>query len=177
LLIVFFRSWIKKIDGIENIDLKRSVIFVANHRNYFDFILLGAIFTKNVVFLVQRKVKRTFFKFLAIFYEVVYIDRDNPGLSFFKKLIKCIEDGKSIIIFPEGTRSRSGKMLLPKIGFVKLAMLTTTPIVPVAIKGTYEILLPHKVLPKFKKCEIVFCKKFYISPDNSEFKDIFLKKG
>jgi len=178
LLIVFFRSWIKKIDGIENIDLKRPVIFVANHRSYFDFILLGAIFTKNVVFLAEKKISKTFFiKYLAKFYEVIYIDRDNPGLSFFKKLIKCIEDGKSIIIFPEGTRSRSGKMLLPKIGFVKLAMLTTTPIVPVAIKGTYEILPPHKVLPKFKKCEIVFCKKFYISPDNSEFKDIFLKKG
>jgi 1-acyl-sn-glycerol-3-phosphate acyltransferase len=65
---------------------------------------------------------------------------------------------------------------MPKPGFVKLAMRANVPIIPVAMKGTYEILPPHGHIPRFKKCRIVIGKKMYVSPENPEFSDIFFRR-
>jgi 1-acyl-sn-glycerol-3-phosphate acyltransferase len=173
----FFQLWIKKIVGIDNIPPKEPAIFVCNHRSYFDFIILGSIILKDIIFLAQRKISRTFFiSWLTRFHKVIYIDTDYPGSSFFKRMLRYLDTGKSVVIYPEGTRSRTGKMLLPKLGFVKLAMKANVPIIPVAMKGTYQILPPHRYIPNFKKCEIIINKKMYISPDNPDFRDIFFRR-
>jgi 1-acyl-sn-glycerol-3-phosphate acyltransferase len=130
-----------------------------------------------VVFLAQRKIKTTFIiRWFTKFNNVLYIDKEYPGYSFFKELLQYLDAGRLIVVYPEGTRSRTGKMLIPKTGFVKLAMTANVPIIPVALKGTYEILPPQKRIPRFKRCEVTIGKRFYISPDNSDLKDIFFRR-
>jgi 1-acyl-sn-glycerol-3-phosphate acyltransferase len=173
-----FKLWIKEVVGYKNIPSKGPALFVSNHLSYYDFLILSAVVPSYVVFLAQKKIKETFFvRWFTRFNNVIYIDREKPGYSFFKEILKWLEAGRLFVIYPEGTRSRTGKMLMPKPGFVKLAMKANVPIIPVALKGTYEILPPHKHIPRLKKCEVIIGKKMYISPDNPDLKDIFFKNA
>jgi len=173
----FFKLWVKDVKGLDNIPQRGPAIFISNHLSYYDFLVFGSILRAYIVFLAQKKIKETFLiRWFTKFHTVVYIDKDKPGYSFFKEIIRQLGGGRLVVIYPEGTRSRTGKMAIPKPGFVKLAMKTNVPIIPVALKGTYEILPPHKHIPRLKKCEVTVGKKIYISPDNPDFKDIFFRK-
>lgn len=176
-LSLFFKLWVKRIYGLENIPSRGPALLISNHLSYYDFIILGAFFHQNIVFVARKKIKQTpTIKMFLRWHTVIYIDRDQPGISFFREIIKHLEDGKLVVIYPEGTRSRTGKMSKPKHGFVKLAIKTNVPIVPVAMKGTYEILPPHKRIPRLRKCSVIVGEKIYISPENPEFRDIFFER-
>jgi 1-acyl-sn-glycerol-3-phosphate acyltransferase len=69
-------------------------------------------------------------------------------------------------------------MFKPKEGFVKLAIKANVPIIPVGMKGTYEILPPDKRIPRLKRCKITIGERIDISSENPMFKGItFIKKG
>jgi len=174
---LFFKFWIKEIRGLENIPLTGPAILVSNHLSYYDFLIFGSILSNYIVFVATKKIEQTFFiRWFTKLHHVAYVDKDYPGQSFFRNIIRHLERGRLILIYPEGTRSRTGKMLSPKHGFVKLAIKTNTPIIPIAMKGTYEILPPSKHMPRLKRCSVIICKKFYISPEQAMFKDIFFRK-
>jgi len=169
--------WIKEVEGYNNIPVKGPAIFVSNHSSYYDFLIFGSLLHGYVVFLAQKKINQTFLiRWFARYTTVIYIDKEYPGHAFFKKILKHLDEGKLLVVYPEGTRTRTGKMLKPKLGFVKLAIKANVPIIPVAIKGTYDILPPHKHIPRLRKCKVTVGKKMYISPDNPDFKDIFFKR-
>jgi len=139
---------------------------------------MASILKKQTVFVAMKGlIQRSFVGWFMKLDIIIYVDRDKPGYKFFKDLIWHIrEQGRQAVIFPEGTRSRTGKMITPKPGFVKLAMRTGVPVIPVAFKGTYEILPAHKQIPKLRKCDIYVGKKIYISPSNPEFYDVFFRR-
>ncbi len=173
----FFRLWIDKIVGFHNIPVNGSVIFVSNHLSYYDFLIFGAMMRSYIVFLAQKKINETFFiRWFTKLHNVVFVDKDYPGYSFFKELMRHLKNQRHLLIYPEGSRSRTGKMFRPKIGFVKLALLAGVPVVPLTMKGTYEILPPHKRVPVLRRCKVVIGKKVSISPDNPAFHDIFLRQ-
>lgn len=172
----FLWRWIKSVSGFEKVVQQDSAILIANHLSYYDFFVLGALFKRPLVFVAVKKVRQAFLiRWLAKFHMVVYIDRDNPGTTFFRAIIRHLELGRLVVVYPEGTRSRSGKMLKPKPGFVKLAMKANVPVIPVGMRGTYEILPPHSRVPKLKRCEVIFGQKRYISPSDPELEDIFFE--
>lgn len=61
------------------------------------------------------------------------VDRDNPDVNAIKKSLKVLKDGEQLLIFPEGTRMKPGKVVEPKSGAVMLANRAGVPIVPVYI--------------------------------------------
>ncbi|MBD3246474.1 MAG: hypothetical protein GF333_05625 [Candidatus Omnitrophica bacterium] len=170
----FFRLWIKELEGFDRIPEGRSALLVSNHLSYYDFLILGALFRHHIVFLAVNKIRATpFIRWFTKLHFVVYVDRDHPGPVFFKQVMRHIQAGKLIVVYPEGSRSRTGKMLRPKPGFVKLAMRANIPIIPVAMRGTYEILPPQRKIPRFRKCAVRVGNRMYISPNNPEFTDVF----
>jgi len=174
--LVFFmwRLWVRKVEGLENIPENEPVIIVSNHQSYFDFFILASVLRRQTVFVAVKGLsERPFVGWFMKLDTIVYVDRDKPGLSFFKELIRHLDAGKQIVLYPEGLRSRSGKMLPPKTGFLKLALKQNVPILPVVMRGTYEILPPNKHIPAFKRCDVIFGKKIYISPSTPLFKDVF----
>lgn len=177
-LLVFFmwRLWLRNAYGMENIPEREPAIIVSNHMSYYDFFVLASVLKKQSVFVAVKNLNvRTFVGWFMKLDTIVYVDRDKPGYSFLKELIRHLREGKLIVLYPEGTRTRTGKMLQPKSGFVKLAIKTGAPIVPVAMKGTYDILPPQRLVPRLKKCDVLIGQKIYVSPSTMLLRDIFFR--
>jgi 1-acyl-sn-glycerol-3-phosphate acyltransferase len=181
------RFWIKDIQGIENMHaVKGPCVIIANHASYLDFIILGtiflAVFRSPVYFWANLKVvNHPLFRFYAKFNKSIPIDGENPGVSFFQRSIALIRERQSIAIFPEGTRSRSGELGEFHMGYLRLAYLAKVPVIPIYLRDTYEILPPHKKMPRFKRCSVVINPPITISRSltkndlESLNRDIFLK--
>jgi 1-acyl-sn-glycerol-3-phosphate acyltransferase len=174
-----FRFWLKKIHSISNLPQRGPCIIVSNHTSYVDWMILSAIYKKKyVVFLANKDLdKRPFINWLMKLNILIYIDTNNPGYTYFREVVKRLEQGHIVVIYPEGTRSKNGKMKAPKIGFVKLALLTGAPIVPLGIKGAFEILPPQKKMPRLQKCEIFVGDRIYLNKNNALCKEFFVKEG
>ena len=180
-LLFFFvwRLWVGEVVGFDKIKMNEAAVVVSNHLSYFDFWILSSILRKQTVFVAVRDLTcRAHVGWTLKLNTMIYVDREKPGFKFFKEIIWYLKEQKRLVVmYPEGTRSRTGKMLMPKLGFVKLAIKAGVPIIPVAMRGTYEILPPNKHLPKLKKCDVFIGDKIYITPENEKFSDIFFKEG
>jgi 1-acyl-sn-glycerol-3-phosphate acyltransferase len=84
------------------------------------------------------------------------VDRETLDLAAAREIVKIVRAGRCIGIAPEGTRSRTGEILPFKSGFVKLAVQTRAPIVPVAISGAYEALPSDTLIPRPSRIVVHF---------------------
>ncbi|GMO26809.1 MAG: lysophospholipid acyltransferase family protein [Termitinemataceae bacterium] len=131
--------------GTENIPMKHEtgLCFVSNHTGIFDIILL--LSTTDVPFGFIAKKELRMVPFINIWIWILggmYIDRSTPrkAIETLKKCTKKMRGGASIVVFPEGTRSK-GRGLLPfKAGTFKMALDAAALIIPCAITGGYEVL-------------------------------------
>jgi 1-acyl-sn-glycerol-3-phosphate acyltransferase len=127
--------------GLENIPRSGGVCFVANHQGIFDIVLLLAYAGRPFGFIAKKELALVpFMNCWILVLGGLFIDRRNPrkALKTIAAGVKHIERGGAMLIFPEGTRSR-GRGLLPfRAGAFKLASKARSPIVPVAITGSYE---------------------------------------
>jgi 1-acyl-sn-glycerol-3-phosphate acyltransferase len=128
--------------GRENIPKEGGLCFVSNHCGYFDILLILATTGRQVGFIAKKEL--SLIPFLNIWIILIggfFIDRKSirKSLATIKTGVKRIQAGDSILIFPEGHRSK-GRGLLPfHPGSFKLATESDAPIVPVAITGSYEV--------------------------------------
>ncbi|MDZ7798289.1 MAG: HAD-IB family hydrolase [Patescibacteria group bacterium] len=168
LLSPIFKNWIKSVKGIENIPKRGGVIIALNHKSFFDFLCFTAICPREINFLAAEKFFKSKLWFpLMKLTNQIRVNRDQKDKAdVYKKVLRVLEEGKILGIFPEGTRSRSGKIQKAYPGVAKIAFLSKVPVIPVGIKGTFNILPPHRKIPRLKKCTIkigepVYFNKFY----------------
>jgi 1-acyl-sn-glycerol-3-phosphate acyltransferase len=131
-----------KIRGRENIPQKGGLCFVSNHCGYFDIVLILATAGRQIGFIAKKELMFIpFINFWILLIGGFFIDRKSVRKSSatIKAAVKRIRAGDSILIFPEGHRSK-GQGLLPfHSGSFKLATEAEAPIVPVSITGSYEV--------------------------------------
>jgi 1-acyl-sn-glycerol-3-phosphate acyltransferase len=148
------------VKGRENIPRKGGICFVSNHGSVFDIALLLGYAGRPFGFVAKKEL--LFIPFLNIWIYMLgglFIDRKNPrkAMKTINAGIEKIKKGGAMIIFPEGHRSR-GQGLLPfHPGSLKLATQSGAVIVPVAIKGTWEIFEKNYRL-NIVPVGITFCK-------------------
>jgi 1-acyl-sn-glycerol-3-phosphate acyltransferase len=131
-----------EVKGIENIP-EGACVFVANHQAIFDAFLLMAYIDKITGFIAKKEIKKIpLINRWLIEIGTVYLDRENikEGIKTINEGAKKLLEGRSMIIFPEGTRSLCSEMGEFKKGSLKLATKANAPIVPVTIDGTYRVL-------------------------------------
>lgn len=142
--------------GMEKIPQDRAVLYVANHQSFFDVILTITKLPGLVCFVAKKSFQKIpiFAQGLSL-YNTLFIDRDDvkQGLKTILEAIERIKDGYSVFIFPEGTRSRDGKMNEFKEGSMKIATKSGCPIVPVAITNTSAVFEDH--FPRVYKVPVV----------------------
>lgn len=174
--IILFSSGVKvKVEGIENIPKDRSVLYVGNHRSYFDIIVAY----KNVVSPTGFIAKKEFTKVPVLYHWIaclhgIFIDRKNvkEGLKSILEAIENVKSGISYFIFPEGTRNHNEEMLPFKEGSFKIATKSGCPIVPVAMKHMDEIFELHQPYVKKTNVTIRYGEPIYmenLSKDELKF--------
>lgn len=132
----------KNREAIDSLDKKEGVIFVCNHQSNLDIPAIVTALHMDVGFVAKHEMKRwPFFGTWMKKSNCVFLNRENPreGIKDIKKAVELIKKGYPTVIFPEGERSLSGKILNFKKGSFKLATETNGIIVPLTLKGTYDI--------------------------------------
>lgn len=133
-----------KIEGMENIkDLKGPMLFISNHLSNADGLVLNKVLKeKNVTFVAGKKLSQNKFTKMGIhIVKTIPIKPNSADKEAISTIINTLKGGNNVLIFPEGTRSRTGAMIEGKKGTFLIAKLAKVPIVPIGIWGT-ENLLP-----------------------------------
>lgn len=121
---------------------KKPVIFICNHLSNSDALVLNKVLKEyDVTFVAGVKLGSNSFTSLGLtIVKTTPIHPDSADKEGIKKIIDTIKGGGSILIFPEGTRSRTGKMIKAKKGIVLIAKLCKVPIIPIGMSGTDKLL-------------------------------------
>lgn len=130
-----------KVSGEENLP-EGNCLFVANHQSDLDIPLMAAFIDKPMGFIAKKELmKIPMISYWMKEMRCIFMDRDNirESVKSINEGIDYLKNGCSMVIFPEGTRSKGVKMNEFKKGSMKLGIKADVPIVPVAINGTYKM--------------------------------------
>ena len=173
---ILFKTFFRvKVKGKEKIETERPTIFVANHQSFLD----GFLFNYSVPLKVMKKTyflatvihfKSSIMKFMADSSNVVLVDMNKDIAEVMQILAKLLKKNKNIAIFPEGTRTRDGKIDKFKKSFAILAKELNVDIQPYVIDGAYELFPAGKKFPRPGKITIEFLDK--IKVDNLTYDEI-----
>lgn len=149
------------------------VVFVCNHEGDFDIPLLLAFIDKPFGFISKVEVKKA--PIISAWMEAmncVFIDRKDrrSAVKSIRDGVKKLKNGHSLVIFPEGTRSKGGPIAEFKTGSLRLAKDSGVPIVPIAIKGTSDIFEKNNRLVRPADVTINICPP--IQPEKYIHKDM-----
>lgn len=149
--------------GAENLP-KESCIFVPNHQGLFDLLILLGYINRSIGFIAKKETKKIpiisgWMKEM----HCVFIDRKNirEGLKSINIGVENLKQGYSMVIFPEGTRSRSRSIGMFKKGSMRLAIKSECPIIPITIDGTYKIFEANHGIVKPGIVSIIIDKPIY----------------
>lgn len=155
--------WIKKVEGLENIPKNGPIIIASNHESYLDFICFWAISPRRIQYLAAEKFYVSkFWRPIMIATGQIKVERKSKNKKIVHEQARYILKNEGVLgVFPEGTRSRTGELGKAFTGVTRFALEAKVSIVPVGMVGTYNILPPHKRIPRLKRCHIKIDKPIY----------------
>jgi putative phosphoserine phosphatase/1-acylglycerol-3-phosphate O-acyltransferase len=136
------------VEGEEHLWSDRPAVFVFNHQSSIDVLITAKLLREDIVGVAKKELKYQLPMGPAFTYAgAVFIDREHVGdpERALKPAIDALQSGKSVVIAPEGTRSRDGKLKRFKYGAFHLAQQAGVPIVPIVIHNAQDA-LPYKSL-------------------------------
>lgn len=161
----------KTVIGVENIPKNTSVLYVSNHRSYFDILLAYTTVPNLTGFVAKDSMKHIpYIRVWMRYLKCLFLDRNNirNGMKTILEGIQQIKEGTSVFIAPEGTRNHTDELLPFHEGSFKLAQKSGCPIIPVSISNTDAILELH--FPWVKKAHVIieYGKPIYINELSKE---------
>lgn len=132
----------------ERVPLTGPVILASNHASFIDPPLVGAGLKRDINYLARESL----FRFPGIgallrSWNSVPVDREGGGAAGLRAILDRLLDGGAIILFPEGTRTRDGKLQSARSGIGLTVIKSTAPVVPVRVFGTFEAFGRHMRFP------------------------------
>ena len=128
--------------GKENIPQDSAVVFIANHQGYLDIPVLLGYSDKQMGFIAKAEIlKVPILSSWMKLMQCVFLKRNSPkqSIAAIAKGVETVKQGYSLVIFPEGHRSKGGPIQKFKAGSFKLAFRSEAPIIPVTIDGTWHL--------------------------------------
>ena len=168
-----------EIRGKENVPLTGGMILASNHIGILDILMVYFGIDRTDLFIpVAEKFERIgWIRWIAKYLNFLFVDRFNPDLKALRKMIALMEDGKCLVIAPEGTRSLTGSLNEGKPGVAYLAARSGFPVIPIAITGTADKVVLENV-KRLRKSYITLTagRPFVIPPLPNKDRDIVLQK-
>jgi len=139
--------WRPTVEGLEHVPETGPVILASNHRSFVDSIVIPCIVPRKVVFLaksdyftgtgIKGAAQRAWFEGLGM----LPVDREDTkaALASLDTALEVLGRGDAFGIYPEGTRSRDGRLYRGRTGVAHLALTAGCPVVPVGLIGTQDI--------------------------------------
>jgi len=138
-----------QIEGLEYLDPKQRYIFMPNHASFLDILLAFAYIPFNFRIITKEKIFCIPLMGWALKWSrQIPMDRANPrkGLASLRQAFNLLQEGISIVVFPEGTRTLDGKIKDFKATLFILPIRSGIPVVPVRIEGTFDALKRGSIL-------------------------------
>jgi len=133
--------------GQSNVPAAGGLLLVSNHVSFVDVFFLGIPLGRSLNYVARSTL---FVPVLASFMRSVGgfpIQREGIGASGLKETLRRLRKGGAVTLFPEGTRSRDGRLGLLKPGIAALVSRAKVPVVPVGLAGTFEVWPRCRLLP------------------------------
>jgi 1-acyl-sn-glycerol-3-phosphate acyltransferase len=136
---VFTLGFSLRTAGRGNVPRTGPALLVANHQSFLDPILVGLVSRRHLCYLARKSLfRRRFFRFLIESLNAVPIDQEGIGKEGIRTILEQLRKGRAVVVFPEGERTRTGEMALPRPGIHLLIKRTQAPIIPVGIAGAFH---------------------------------------
>ncbi len=160
------------VTGLEKIP-KGAAILAGNHAGYLDFLICTACLTDDLCFVIKGELRSNPIVGASLSrMEHVFIDRKSAArsLSELEDVVKLLDAGQRVMLFPEGTFYPDVGMRPFKLGTFRLACENDVPIVPVAIRGSRKALRDGSWLPRHRRIEVEVLDP--IMPEGKEIADM-----
>ncbi|MBE7323500.1 1-acyl-sn-glycerol-3-phosphate acyltransferase [Nocardioides sp. Y6] len=156
--------WRPEVVGLEHVPASGPVILASNHLSFVDSVVIPVLVPRRVVFLAKSDyfdgpglrgaASRVWFESLGM----LPVDRDDTkaALSSLDTALEVLGRGEAFGIYPEGTRSRDGRLYRGRTGVAHLALTAGVPVVPVGLRGTERIQPVGARLPRLAKVQVAF---------------------
>jgi 1-acyl-sn-glycerol-3-phosphate acyltransferase len=156
--------WRPHVEGLDNVPLTGPVIVASNHLSFIDSVVIPVLSPRKVVFLakedyftgsgVRGALMRGWFEALG----TVPVDRDDTksALGALDVALEVLARGEAFGIYPEGARSRDGRLYRGRTGVAHLALSSGAPVVPVGLIGTEKLQPIDSRLPRLAKITVRF---------------------
>lgn len=145
--LLFFTGTKIHISGQENLPKDHAVVYIGNHKSFFDVIVSYIIFPNITSFIAKKEFEKVpFLSWWMKMLHNLFLDRKDikQGLKTTLKAIDYVKDGISVVIFPEGTRNTSEDIMLPfHAGSFKIAEKSGAPIIPMTMYNMSAIFEDH----------------------------------
>jgi long-chain acyl-CoA synthetase len=163
-------AWRLSVRGLDKLPTDTPYLVAANHCSHFDTAsmltaLRGSTHRVHVLgardYFFRSPASAWFFRNML---NVIPFDRDRNFVEGFRACRQVIRPDEPILIFPEGTRSISGRLQPFKVGLGILALELGTPVVPARIRGSYEALPKGRSWPRLSRIEVAFGEPVPMTP-------------
>jgi len=160
-----------KVTGLEHVPREGGAIVAANHVSFLDPLLLPLVVPRRVMFLTKVKyIDKPLLRWFLTGAGVIPVATDDPAAvgGAVTAGIAAVEAGRLVGIFPEGTRSRDGRLHRGKTGVGRIALETGAPVIPAGITGT-DLAFPRGAkLPRPHAVHITFGPPITFGPADAK---------
>jgi 1-acyl-sn-glycerol-3-phosphate acyltransferase len=148
---------------------KGKAVIAPNHVSFFDPPLMGACWPEEIHFLARASLFHfSFFKYTLPRLNAHPVQGTAQDIQSFRTICQLLNEGKKVVLFPEGIRSPDGELQEFKTGVAMLALRTQSPIIPVYITGTFQAWPRQKRWPKIgPRIACVFGKPIFFEHTDS----------
>ena len=140
----------------ERVPLTGPLVIAPNHTSYLDPPLIGVCSPRELHYLGRRSLFRFWLSNLILrSVNVIPVDIQGRSAGGLKTVVRHLEEGGAVLIFPEGTRSEDGRLLKPQTGIGWIILKTGAPVLPVRVWGT-NVAMPKKGRGRCAYLEVKF---------------------
>lgn len=144
-----------EVEGVDNIPKEGPALLASNHFSFLDHFLLPAVVNRRITFIAKTELfENRVLGFLMRMWGQIPVNRGTGDNSAIDQALGVLGDGKLFGIYPEGTRTRDGKLHGGHTGVARIAVLSGAPVVPVGMIGTYDLMPRGAPRPKLGKVGI-----------------------
>lgn len=140
-------------------------LIICNHTSYFDPPMVGIAYRKAIWYLARKTLLRSVGAWVFPRLQVVPVDQENPDMTGLKNIIRLLQRGERVLLFPEGSRSWDGELTPPEPGVGLVIARAGVPVQPVRLFGTHEALPRGASRPRLSQIRLVVGEPLVFTPE------------